>query len=100
MYGYDGYCTDYDISENDETVQEAIAKRSGYNFYDGQMYGKWYKHGEDCLEVSKQFPDTIIYLKGFGEEQWDQWKKYFKNGKQFIARAVVTFEEFDESKLK
>jgi hypothetical protein len=42
----------------------------------------------------------VISVEGEGEESGDIWKAYYKNGKSFRANAQVTFEEFNESKLK
>lgn len=95
-----GYYTQFNISNNPSTVQQAIEDKSQYSFYSGHMEGKWYSYKADCIEVSKQFPNLVIEVTGDGEEQGDQWKHYFKDGKSFLAEAVVTFEEFDESKLK
>ena len=95
-----GYYTRYDISDNPETVQQAIEDISQYSFYSGQTDTvKWYDWQEHCKEVSKNFPNLVIKVEGDGEEQGDQWKAYIKNGKIQIAKAVVTFEEFDEAKL-
>ncbi len=95
-----GYYTTFDISDNPQTVQQAIEDKSQYAFYDGSVEGKWYKWQEHCLEVSKDFPNLVINVEGDGEEQGDQWKAYFKNGKVQVCKAIVTFEDFDESKLK
>jgi uncharacterized protein YtpQ (UPF0354 family) len=95
-----GYYTRYDISDNPQTVQQAIEEKSQYHFYSGQTDTvKWYDWQEHCKEVSKNFPNLVIKVEGDGEEQGDQWKAYIKNGKIQIAKAVVTFEEFDEAKL-
>ena len=96
-----GYLTRYDISNNPETVQQAIEEKSPYSFYSGQTDTvKWYDWQKDCLAVSKDFPNLVINIEGDGEEQGDQWKAYIKNGKIQIAKAVISFAEFDESKLK
>lgn len=96
-----GYYTDFDISSNSEEVQAAIEKVSGYTgWYDGTMNAKWYGCNEDCLAVSKMFPDQLIVVEGNGEEQGDQWKSYYSNGKMQSCKAIITFEAFDESKLK
>ena len=52
-------------------------------------------------EVKKSFrhPTLLFELYGKGEDG-EQWKKYFKNGKSFTTYATVTFEEFNETKLK
>lgn len=96
-----GYYTRYDISDNPETVQQAIEDKSQYSFYNGCTdQVKWYDCVEDCKEVSKAFPNLVITVEGDGEEQGDHWKAYFKDGKVQVCKAIVTFEPFDESKLK
>lgn len=96
-----GYYTTFDISDNPEVVQEVIEAKSQYSFYGGQASDvKWYDWKDHCLEVSKDFPNLVINVEGDGEEQGDQWKAYFKNGKVQVCKAIVTFEDFDESKLK
>ncbi len=97
-----GYYTDFDFSSNSLEVIDAIYKIADYQHGSGgQLYGvKWYEHKEHCLEVSKKFPDQVIVVQGKGEEAGDIWMAYYKNGKSFKAEAVITFELFDESKLK
>jgi hypothetical protein len=97
-----GYCTDYDFSNNRQEVIDAINEISGYSDCDyGEYQGvKWYHHHEHMKQVSLMFPDEVLMLKGVGEEQGDIWKAYYKSGKVQIAKAVITFEPFDESKLK
>lgn len=60
---------------------------------------KWYDHDRDMRLISQKHPETIFILEGEGEESGDIWKKYYLNGKFQTAKAVVTYEEFDESKL-
>lgn len=96
-----GYYTTYDISSNIEEIQDAIEKKSEYTFYSGVASDvKWYDWHDHCSEVSEEFPAYLITIEGDGEEQGDQWKAYFLNGKSQVCKAVMTFEEFDESKLK
>lgn len=96
-----GYYTNFDISNNPETVQRAIEDLSQYSFYNGRTdQVKWYSWKEHCIRVSKDFPNIVINIEGEGEESGDRWKAYIKNGKIQISKAVVTFEEFDEGKLK
>ena len=51
-------------------------------------------------DMSLQFADILFELKGEGEEAGDVWKAYYLNGKEQICRAKITFDEFDESKMK
>lgn len=95
-----GYYTDFDISNNSEEVIQEIEVVSNYKFYDGVMNGKWYDHNKHCLEVSKKFPNELIVVEGEGEESGDLWKEYYMAGKSQRAKAAITFEPFDESKLQ
>lgn len=60
----------------------------------------WFSHEEDMKEFSKKYPDHLFTLWGKGDENDDDWKCYFKNGKMQMEGAVVTYGEFDESKLE
>lgn len=75
-----------------------ISDRVGYDPFESEC--KWYEHEEDMKKVSKEYPETIFVLEGDGEESGDIWKKYFMNGKMQSCKAIMTFENFDESKLK
>ena len=61
--------------------------------------GKWYDHKISMLAMSKEFPDVLFTLTGEGERNDDMWKEYYKNGRFFLAKAVITYPEFDEAKL-
>lgn len=65
-----------------------------------QDESKWYDHQEDLKAFSQKYPQHLFILKGKGEESGDIWMKYFLNGKVQVANAVITFEEFNEAKLK
>lgn len=67
-----------------------------------ENYGtiKWYEHEKDILAISRRFPKILFILEGEGEDSGDIWKKYFKNGKIQVCKAKITFDEFDESKLR
>lgn len=81
-----------------DSPESLISNVVGYNpFYDEC---KWYEHDKHMREVSKNNPGTIFILEGEGEESGDIWKKYYLNGKCQEARAIITFEPFDEKKLK
>lgn len=61
---------------------------------------KWYENHKDMIKFSKKYPTILFTLKGEGEESGDLWMKYFKNGKVQMARAQISFAEFDEKLLK
>lgn len=60
---------------------------------------KWYDSDKDMLELSAKFPNNLFLLSGYGEEQDDIWKAYFKNNKVFYPKRTVLWEDFDENKL-
>ena len=61
---------------------------------------KWYDHEENMCELSKLFPNVLFTLEGNGEDRDDIWREYYYNGKFQYAPAVITFDDFDENKLK
>lgn len=64
------------------------------------MACKWYENHKDMIKLSKRYPTILFTLKGEGEESGDLWIKYFKNGKVQMARAQISFAEFDEKLLR
>jgi len=74
-----------------------IASVVGYNPFEDSC--KWYEHDQHMRQVSLSNKGTIFILQGKGEESGDIWKKYYLDGKCQEARAIITFDEFDESKL-
>lgn len=61
---------------------------------------KWYDRDKDMKAFSLKYPDVLFKLNGEGEESGDIWNTYYKNGKSQTCQAIITFEPFDESKLK
>lgn len=53
----------------------------------------WYKHEDDLLRLSRNFPKHLFTLIGEGEESGDLWRKYFRNGKMQVAKAKITFDK-------
>jgi hypothetical protein len=53
---------------------------------------KWYEYAKDMTAVSKELPDILICVEGYGEERGDIWRHYFKNGKHKKVKAEITFE--------
>lgn len=104
-----GYYTNYSLetdSQENKNIIEEFREIDGNAKYaidangDCQEWTKWYDHEEDLKNFSKNYPDVIFILSGEGEESGDIWKKYFKNGKMQVAQAKISFEEFNENKLK
>lgn len=61
---------------------------------------KWYDHEIDMKTLSNKFPGVLFILEGKGEESGDIWKKYFLAGKMQRCPGKITFDGFDENKLK
>lgn len=60
---------------------------------------KWYEHEEDMVKFSRKWPAVVFALSGESEDGY-LWIKYFRDGGMQETQAVITFDEFDESKLK
>lgn len=60
---------------------------------------KWYDCENDMRNFSKQYPETVFIITGYGEENDDIWRAYFQNGKMFKTKAKFVFEEFSSEKL-
>lgn len=61
---------------------------------------KWYEHEQYLFTLSKLFPAVLFRLEGEGEENTDQWIKWFKNGKMQVSKAVITFAPFNPREMK
>lgn len=80
--------------------ETGIGEISGYgNPFDGSGI-KWYDYQTDLIKYSHLFPNTLFIISGEGEHPGDMWRHYFKNGLQWWVGAEITFEEFNETKLK
>lgn len=99
-----GYSTSYTlkVTPNSAEVWDAIEENEDLSYAVGEWKDscKWYDHDADMISFSKQFPETLFTLNGEGEEAGDLWIKYYKNGKTQYCHAVITYDEFDENKLK
>ena len=60
----------------------------------------WYEAINEIKNFSKKHPDNLFILDRDGEENSDVERSYFKNGKVQVCMAKITFEKFDESKLR
>lgn len=100
-----GYYTRHELTivsggeEEDIDYEKEISELANYvSCFDDVV--KWYNHKNDMIKYSKRYPDTLFLIEGFGEEDGDIWKHWFKNGKSFYSRAKLVFEELEESKLQ
>jgi hypothetical protein len=80
---------------------EEISGYGGIEEYGGELYDvKWYNHEEDLILLSEEYDELVFQLDGKGEENGDIWRKFFKNGKYSFSQAIITFPDYDESKLE
>lgn len=85
-----------DLRENNEEAQIALDENG-----ETQEPLKWYDHEKQLKEFSKKYPDAMFQLSGEGENGGeDIWQFYFKNGKGYKDYVIMTFPDFDESKMK
>lgn len=101
-----GYYTDYELTVSDNSLIDTIAaEMSEFTDYKWNsslaLYDvKWYNWQSDIREISSRYPNVLFTLDGAGEESADIWRVYAKNGKIQLEKAKITFEQFNEEKLK
>lgn len=100
-----GYLTDFTLSFYGDPIEDIVETLDSVTqyFWDEDLVlheSKWYDWQKHMREISRKYPDRLFVLEGVGEEQGDQWKAYIKDGKIQICNAIITFEPFDESKMK
>ena len=74
----------FDEEEYDEDEEIAV--------FDAREPVKWYKHDEDMIKISIQFPDTTFLLEGEGEDNTDFWRSYYHNGEMELCQGEIHFE--------
>lgn len=115
-----GYQTYYEgsIYKNPREVPEtAVANAiNRLNYFDGRSASydsslsifdiisydvmNWYDCINNMKEISLQFPDMVIQINGWGEDNEDIWVAYFCNGKYVKHMAKIIFPEFNINELK
>ena len=61
---------------------------------------QWYGYDADMVGLSCEFPDAVLMLTGAGEENADMWRRYYQNGKAQVAKAIITYPDFDPALLQ
>ncbi len=61
---------------------------------------KWYDHEVRMSKLSRKHPGVVFGLTGYGEDNDDMWRKYFLNGMVQVCKARISFDPFDEGKMK
>lgn len=96
-----GYYTQHELEIDNGYIQdhiEGIEEQSGYSgLFEDTV--KWYGHEKDMKAYSAKHPYVLFTLHGDGEDSEDFWVEYHKDGKMQREKAVISFGEFDESKL-
>jgi hypothetical protein len=106
-----GYYTRYEIQilRSEPALETAIAEKGGslerfvasYAGFDRPFdeARKWYDHERDMLRISCAFPGAMFMLSGEGEDSADLWREYYAGGKRLKIKAMIVWDEFDESNL-
>lgn len=97
-----GYYTTHELEiiEGDNFITDwkhEVSEEVGYDPFGEEC--KWYSHEHDMRIVSERHPETLFKLSGDGEENGDLWHEYYKNGKMQKCKAIISFEDYEESKL-
>ena len=70
------------------------------NVITGDHQVKWYSHTRDMQAVSKEWPEALFTLRGYGEERDEVWAEYHQDGKvQRETRPTWAPPPFDSEKL-
>lgn len=88
-----------DFSDDVDHEKGIAEQTNGYSDCFGEEI-KWYDMEESMINYSKKYPNIVFCIEGEGEESGDNWRHYFKNGKSQKVKAKITYEPYDESKLK
>ena len=106
-----GYRTSYnlDIKDVDEQRKSVIIDELrefsewAHDAIDGDGNCAMETSGEpddELREFSQKHHDLVFEIQYTGDESEDFGYIYFKNGKMQQCEAKITFDEYDESKLK
>lgn len=75
------------------TDDDGDAFRTGYDI-------SWYDVDENMSLISSNYPDVVIALNCDGGSDEDYWISYYKNGLVQTCFRQVSYEDYDETKLK
>ena len=104
-----GYYTDFTIQYegmlHEGDFLDAFNSPTGYEMGgDFQLenvkwYDQWDNHEKHMRKLSKKFPGILFKVYGIGEDPYDSWMAYYKNGKHVKHRPKVVWPEFNEADL-
>lgn len=103
-----GYYTSFELETlppSQEAINQLRAENSEAAYCledDGGLCepGTWYSYRGDLEAFSVRWPEVVFRLHGRGEDPIDLWTLYVKNGKSQLCPAKITYDEYDESKLR
>ena len=75
---------------------ELITQYLGFNPFCGDY--KWYERDLNMGSFSEKHPQTIFIITALGEDG-ERFRTYYFNGRKQDANAIITYEEFDTTKL-
>ena len=103
-----GYLSFYTLTVHSKKSKKIIAqlraenKEANYSICEtgfGHDWNTWYECDEDMKKFSLKHKDVLFEMHREGEGSLDLSKTYYKNGKMQECGAVITYEDFDETKL-
>jgi len=87
-----GYYTSYKIeviAGNEPAMwRDRLADISGY-IDCVSVKVKWYDHSESMIKLSYLFPGVTFQVTGYGEENGDVWRKYYRSGIEQVAETKI-----------
>lgn len=104
--GYRSYYTLTVHSENEADLIKQLREENDearYAFDDEgvpQDELTWYDSDDDMKSFSLKHPGVLFEMFRKGEENEDMSYTYYKDGKQHHCPAIITYDDFDETKLK
>lgn len=87
-------------SDSSELVLRHIKTNRQLQYGLEQGAVKWHEHDRDMFALSREFPNVLFVLTGFGEEPGDIWRKYYLDGMGYLVNAQVVFPSFDPDNLR
>ena len=87
------------LSEKLKEFMDDIWENSCTNL-GGHYYGRWYEWEVDLANLSSEFPEIFITVDGSGEDAYDWWRAYVKDGSIQVTHAKIVYEEYDPAKMR
>lgn len=53
---------------------------------------EWLTHHQDLMKLSEAFPDNLMMLYGNGQDEADQWRKFYYQGHSVRKSCYVSLE--------